>query len=171
MVLRGRTSKIGLAIIGCCVASVVWAGATAFPGRLPITALMLLDSVRLSTWLLFAVALVTIGGGGVGRHYLAGALAFCLGAIANDARLIVLNPDASGLYTSQLLVRIGFGVVGLLTIENLWRNTQPQRRWHVWPLCLALGGLYAYELCLFSDAFITRGGVDPGLALARPIVA
>jgi putative PEP-CTERM system histidine kinase len=38
-------------------------------------------------------------------------------------------------------------------------------------LCVAIGGLFAYELFLFSDAFITRGRVDTGLALGRPIVA
>jgi putative PEP-CTERM system histidine kinase len=68
-------------------------------------------------------------------------------------------------------MRIGLGVGGLLTIENFWRNTDPERRWHVWPLCVAIGGLSAYELFLSSDAFITRGRVDPGLALGRPIVA
>ena len=92
-------------------------------------------------------------------------------AIANDGHLLIHDPTVSGFYTSQLLVRIGFGVVGLLTIENLWRNTEPQRRWHVWPLCLALGGLFVYELFLFSDAFITRGRVDPGLGLGRAIAA
>ena len=174
MVLRGRTSKTGLAILGFCFASVVWASATAISGGLPVAVLAVLDSIRLSAWLLFAVALVTLwagDGSGIGRGYLVGALAFCLTAIAHDGWLLVLAPDASRLYTPQLLVRIGFGVVGLLTIENLWRNTQPQRRWHVWPLCLAVGGLFAYELFLFSDAFITRGRVNPGLDLGRPIVA
>jgi putative PEP-CTERM system histidine kinase len=136
--------------------------------------LAFLDSLRLSAWLLFAVALVTIRAGdgwGVGRYYRLGALLFCAVAIVNDGRLFVSNPGASGLDTSQLLVRIGFGVWGLLTVENLWRNTDPQRRWHVWPLCLGLGGLFAYELFLFSDAFITQSRVDPGLALGRPIVA
>jgi putative PEP-CTERM system histidine kinase len=174
MVLRGRTSKTGLAILGCCVASVVWAGATAASGGLPAAVLALLDSIRLSAWLLFAVALVTKragDGSGLGRAYLFGALAFCLAAIGNDGWVLVLNPGAAGLHTSQLLIRIGFGVVGLLTIENLWRNTETQRRWHVWPLCLAVGGLFAYELFLFSDAFITRGRVDPGLALGRAIAA
>src|SRR5262252_5396541 len=56
-------------------------------------------------------------------------------------------------------------------IENLWRNTEPPKRWHVWPLCLAVGGLFAYELFLFSDAFITRGRVDSGLASGRALVA
>jgi len=174
MILRGRTSKTGFAILGCCLASAAWAAATAASGGLPVAGLALFDSVRLSAWLLLAVTLVTVptgDGSGLGRLYLFGAVAFCAGAIANDGYLLVLDPMASRLYTSQLLVRIGFGVLGLLTIENLWRNTEPQRRWHVWPLCLALGGLFAYELFLFSDAFITRGRVDPGLGLGRAIAA
>lgn len=172
MVLRGRTSRTGVAILGCCLASAIWAGATA--GGVPFAALALLDSARLSAWLLFAVALVTIragDGSGIGRGYIVGALAFCLAAVANDGSVLVLEPDAPGLYFSQLLIRIGFGVAGLLTVENLWRNTEPPRHWHVGPLCLAIGGLFAYELFLFSDAFITRGRVDPGLALGRAIVA
>lgn len=174
MVLRGRTSKTGVAILACCLASVVWAAANAVSDGLSAPGLAVLDSIRLSAWLLFAVGLVTIragDGSGVGRVYFFGALAFCLAAIANDGWILILNPYAPGLYTSQLLLRIGFSVAGLLTIENLWRNTEPQRRWHVWPLCLAVGGLFAYELFLFSDAFITRGRVDPGLGLGRGLVA
>lgn len=174
MVLRGRTSKTGLAILACCIASVAWAVATAASGGAPAAVLAPLDSIRLSGWLLFAVALVTIragDGAGIGRVYFLGALLFCLASIADDAWVLDFDPDASGLYTSQLLMRIGFGVIGLLTIENLWRNTEPPQRWHVWPLCLALGGLFAYELFLFSDAFITRGRIDPGLALGRAIVS
>src|SRR5260370_31596023 len=90
--------------------------------------------------------------------------------MVNDVGTLVVSPDATALYSSQLLIRIGVGVAGLLTMENFWRNTEPERRWHVWPLCVAIGGLFAYELFLFSDAFITRGRVDPGLALGRPIV-
>jgi putative PEP-CTERM system histidine kinase len=172
MVLHGRTSRAGAAILGCCVASLIWASATA--ATAPIAVLGLLDSVRLSAWLLFAVALVTIrarDGSGLGRAYLLGAVSFCLAAIADDVWTLVVSSDAAPVYTSQLLIRIGFGVAGLLTIENFWRNTEPERRWHIWPLCVAIGGLFAYELFLFSDAFITRGRVDPGLALGRPIVA
>jgi putative PEP-CTERM system histidine kinase len=174
MVLRGRTSKTGIAILACCITSVIWATATAIYGGVPVTVLAVLDSLRLSGWLLLAVAQVTIRAGdgtGVGRAYFLGALVFCITAIGIDVWVLDLDPDAASLFVSQLFMRIGFGVAGLLTIENLWRNTEPQRRWHVWPLCLALGGLFAYELFLFSDAFITRGRVDPGLSLGRAIVA
>ena len=172
MVLRGRTSRTGTAIVGCCAASAVWAGASATAGLVPSPVLAVLDSFRLSAWLLFAVYLVT-GGGEAGparkRGYLIAAAIYCALAIAIDAGAIV--GVGSRQIFAQLLVRIGFGVLGLLTIENLWRNTDPWRRWHVWPLCLALGLLYAYELFLFSDAFITRGRADPGLALGRAIAA
>ena len=171
-VARGRTSKTGTAILGCCLVSAIWASATA--GGVAVPVLALLDSVRLSAWLLFVVALVTMraeDGAGLDRAYFYGTLAFCLVAVGNDAWTLALDGGAARLYMSQLLIRIGFGVAGLLTIENFWRNTAAQRRWHVWPLCVAVGGLFAYELFLFSDAFITRGRVDPGLALGRPIVA
>ncbi len=154
MVLQGRTSRAGVAILGCCIASLIWASATA--AAAPVAALSALDSLRLSAWLLFAVALVTIRASD--------------GSV-DDVWTLVVSPGATALYTSQQLIRIGFGVAGLLTIENFWRNTEPERRWHVWPLCVAIGGLFAYELFLFSDAFITRGRVDAGLALGRPIVA
>ncbi len=172
MLLRGRTSRTGLAIIGCCIASALWAAAMAGAAVFPVGVLMLLDGVRLSAWLLFAVTLVTAGGDvGLGRRYLVFAVVFCAVAIGNDAWVLAANLGSTGVYTSQILVRVGFGVFGLLTTENLWRNTEPARRWHVWPVCLALGLFFAYELFLFSDAFITRGRVDPGLALGRAIAA
>ena len=173
MVLRGRTSRIGVAIIGCCFASAAWAAATASAAVLPAGVPTLLDSVRLAAWLLFAVALVTghAGEGSeVGRRYLVAAAIFCGAAVALDLWTLCVGLELPTLY-ARLLVRVGFGVFGLLTIENLWRNTAASQRWHVWPICLALGLLYAYELFFFSDVFITRGQIDPGLALGRAIAA
>ncbi len=173
MVLRGRTSRTGWAIVGCCLASAIWAVATDLAAMLPIGVPPLLDSLRLSAWLVFAATLVSAPAGGgseVGRRYLIAASLFCAIAIAVDLRTLILGTEIWGLY-AQLLMRVGFGVFGLLTIENLWRNTEPARRWQVWPLCLGLGFLFAYELFLFSDAFITRGRVDPGLALGQAIAA
>lgn len=170
MVLRRRTSRTGVAIIGCCIASAVWAAASAAVGVVPSAALALLDSVRLSAWLLLAVSLITAGAAGLGQRYLLAAALFCGAAVAVDLRALLAGFGPWDPYV-QVLARIGFGVFGLLTIENLWRNTDPSRRWHVWPVCLALGLLFSYELFLFSDAFITRGRVDPGLALGRAVAA
>lgn len=174
IVLRGSTSRTGWAIVGCCLVSAAWAAATDVAILLPPGVPSLLDTLRLAAWLLFATTLVTTGAADsaeVGRRYLAAALVFCALAIAIDLRTLLMSGgDLWGLY-AQLLMRVGFGVFGLLTIENLWRNTLPERRWQAWPLCLGLGFLFAYELFLFSDAFITGGQIDPGLVLGRPIAA
>ena len=76
-------------------------------------ALSMLDGFRLSAWLLFAVYLVTAGGE-LGparkRGYLIAAAIYCALAIAVDAGAVV---DVGGRQIfAQLLVRIGFGVLG-----------------------------------------------------------
>src|SRR5947209_17735979 len=122
MALQGRDSRAGVAILGCCIASLIWASATA--ATAPIAVLSFLDSVRLSAWLLFAVALVTIrasDGSGLGRAYLLGAVSFCLAAIVDDLWTLVVSPDATAPYTLQQLIGIGFGVAGLLPVVNFWR--------------------------------------------------
>ena len=60
MILRGRTSRTGVAIIGCCLSTAAWAAATATGGVLPLGIPALLDSFRLSAWLHCAVALFTV---------------------------------------------------------------------------------------------------------------
>ena len=110
--MRGRTSKTGLAILGCCLASAAWAGATAAASDRPVAILAPLDGIRLSAWLLFGVALVTKRTGsasGLGRLCFLGAVVFCVAAVANDSYLLVINPTETGWHGSQLFARIGFG--------------------------------------------------------------
>jgi hypothetical protein len=58
VVLRGRTSRTGAAIVVCCLISAVWAGAAAFSTVVPAGVLSVINSVRVSAWLLFVVALL-----------------------------------------------------------------------------------------------------------------
>ena len=79
MVVRGRTSTVGLVILGCCLASAAWAAASALSDSQSVALVAVFDDVRLSAWLLFAVALVTLragDGSGLGRFYFFGALLF-----------------------------------------------------------------------------------------------
>lgn len=170
MLLRGRTSRIGIAIISCCLLSAAWAGATAFPAAVPPQFSLALNDLRLSGWLVFAVALLTLRFPGIGRLLVA-ASTLCVAALAYDLFILRLDPYADGYYPVQQLFRTGFGVAGLLATENLWRNTELARRWHVWPVCLAVGGIFGYVLFLSADNLMTRGRPDVGLALGQPIVA
>src|SRR5262245_5371666 len=110
MGLHGRTSRTGAAILTCCFLSLFWASATAVGA--PRTVLSLFDGFRLSAWLLFAVALITIrtrDGSGLGRAYFIGAASFCFVAVADDVWTLIVAPGAPAFFISQVLLRIGFG--------------------------------------------------------------
>lgn len=68
------------------------------------------------------------------------------------------------------LAHIIIPIVGLLLIENLYRNTRPDYRWAVKFLCIGLGSLFAYDFFLYSDALLFKQ-VDPTLADARGFVS
>jgi putative PEP-CTERM system histidine kinase len=171
MAVRGRPSRVGFAIMFCCLVSALWAIAEALPAGIPARIAMLLNSLRLSSWLLLVVALVARRAGREARYFVVGAAALCALALAYDANVLSADPSGYGRFPLQQLFRVALGIVGLLAVENLWRNTQPRLRWHVWPLCLAIGSLYAYNLALFADAFMLRRPADPTLVLGEVIVA
>ncbi len=54
------------------------------------------------------------------------------------------------------MVRLCFAVSSILLLENLYFNTDHDARWHINLLCIGLGGLYLYDLLLYSDALLFR---------------
>ncbi|MGZ8254029.1 MAG: XrtA/PEP-CTERM system histidine kinase PrsK [Burkholderiaceae bacterium] len=57
-------------------------------------------------------------------------------------------------------------VFGLVLIEQCYRRTPANSRWHVRPLLLGLGGLLAFDVVLYSDGLLFRV-LDPNLWVAR----
>jgi len=45
-------------------------------------------------------------------------------------------------------------VLGLMLIEQLFRNVSEDSRWNIKPLCLGLGGIFVFDLYLYSDALM-----------------
>src|SRR5207248_7393955 len=54
----------------------------------------------------------------------------------------------------ELYARIALSVYGVLLIENLFRNTPPESRWHIKLLCLGIGGVFAYGIIVYADALL-----------------
>jgi putative PEP-CTERM system histidine kinase len=87
------------------------------------------------------------------------------------------QPDAS-LWSAGTAIRLGFAVCNILLLENLYLNTPRDARWHINLLCVALAGLFLYDLVLYADAalfhrvsqtlFIGRASAT---ALAVPLIA
>jgi hypothetical protein len=78
----------------------------------------------------------------------------------------------------EICVRLLLSVVGLLLIENLFRNTSPDGVWAMKFLVFGAGCIFVYDFYLYSDALLfghvnaelfgARGAVN---ALAAPLLA
>ncbi|MCC6198355.1 MAG: PEP-CTERM system histidine kinase PrsK [Burkholderiales bacterium] len=70
------------------------------------------------------------------------------------------------LRTAGLALRVGLAVLGLVLVEQVLRRAQPSARWALKPLCVGLGGLFAFDLYLFADAMLFSL-LDPHIWIAR----
>lgn len=94
------------------------------------------------------------------------------------ANAISAATQSSSLWSVTTALRLGFPVASILLLENLYFNTPVEARWHINLLCIALGGVFLYDLLLYSDAILFRQ-VSPVLlegrasvvAIAAPLIA
>ncbi|MCP4408027.1 MAG: PEP-CTERM system histidine kinase PrsK, partial [Gammaproteobacteria bacterium] len=65
---------------------------------------------------------------------------------------------------------IGLAIIGLVLIEQLFRNTRPEQRWAIKFLFIGIGGIFAYDFFLYSDALLFKR-IDPNLWTARGFIS
>jgi putative PEP-CTERM system histidine kinase len=102
--------------------------------------------------------------------------------------LLVLGATAFGQFEREFLsaagvmpiitARVGLAVLGMLLVEQLYRNKPEQERWAIKFACLGIGGMFAYDFYMYSDAMLfhkinpeiwaARGAVN---ALTVPLIA
>ena len=105
----------------------------------------------LASWLTPACWVAVISG--IALHL---ALGFSLISIEHWARTVLF----------QALLMI---LLGLILVEQLFRNVSEDSRWNVKPLCLGLGGLFIFDLYLYSDALMFNR-IDPDALAVRGFV-
>jgi putative PEP-CTERM system histidine kinase len=84
----------------------------------------------------------------------------------------------AGVQSLRTAILLGFAVCNVLLLENLYFNTPSETRWHINLLCVALGGVFVYDLLLYADAVLFRHlsfafleGRAPTTTLAAPLIA
>jgi putative PEP-CTERM system histidine kinase len=176
--LAGRKRGSGLTLSGAALVTATlltaaWAAAVATAPETPLAALPGgLELARDAAWYGFGLFLLPPPAPGARplRRTLLGfgvvVLAIAIGAAiispASDTGLTLASP--------AIAARLGFAVANLLLVENLYRNSRPERRWHINLLCIALGALFAYDLVLYGDAVLFRR-LSPPLFAGHAIVA
>jgi putative PEP-CTERM system histidine kinase len=182
ILVRRQQSRTGLYLAVAALLTAAWALSVAMWWRTPLGAIpRSLELVRAAAWYGFILHLYRRG------HGVKQALMPVFVTMGLVAALIVggmplldmlLQSTTGAIFSLQVATRLTFAVGTLLLIENLYRNSSEDERWHINLLCVALAGLSLYDLLLYADAalfrrvsaelFIGRASVT---ALAAPLIA
>jgi putative PEP-CTERM system histidine kinase len=171
---QARRSRTGWMLAGACVASAAWLIGTVMP--LPTPAAGTLELARSLAWygfLLHIYRRAMSGRGPLSQGFLV------MGVVAALAVAVWLLTEARGsqvtlhLFSSAMAVRIGLAVCNLLLIENLYRNTPEEERWHINLPCIGLAAMFLYDIALAADIVLFRHASDAmvaGRAVAAGLV-
>jgi putative PEP-CTERM system histidine kinase len=182
ILLGPRRDRTCYALAASCLMTVIWAagvavGAALFAGgQADQLGPRILELGQQAAWYGFALHLygraVPDGSALVAVLRRLGLLAIVMVAVS----IATTTPAAvrAGLGVDPLAAfgidaRLGLAICTLLLIENLYRNTSEDLRWHVALPCVALGGLFVYDIVLYSDAALFRR-TSAALFDGRPVV-
>ncbi len=175
---RGR--RHGAVLVCACFATLAWASSVVYftakstPLAFPIN---LLEIAKNAVWTIFLLDLLrqrhsTHALPGFVRNRQAMAYIVAYFVLFFSSILRQYNPtmlsSAIG-FISGSFGYICMSVMGLLLIEQLFRNASSKERWSIKFACLGIGGLFAYDFYLFVDALLFRQ-IDPNIWTARGLV-
>jgi len=175
---RGRLQ--GGLLVSVSMVSCVWAGiVAAFHAGVTwlLPSLGVVEVLRTLVWLLFLLKLLDPDGGwrslinGRARWWIV-----IITGVTTAMLLLTLGPWLGGWQLvdaleidAHILGQVVLALIGLVLLEQLFRNTRPDKRWAIKYLCFGIGGLFAYDFFLYSDALLFKR-LDPGLWQARGLI-
>ena len=122
----------------------------------PFWALQLCEAARDGAWFAFLLGLLTAGGEGR-RRSLRTAMTACAVLLAALAAASVMGGfgwtvglGVAGLTRLTLTLHLAAGVAGLVLVHQLFRDTRDEHRWAVKFLIFGLGGLFAFDVYVYS---------------------
>jgi putative PEP-CTERM system histidine kinase len=181
VVIARRNNPLGNPLLAASALTVLWAAVVTVSSLVtaPLILLMQLAEVaRNAAWIFVLLKLIGIRLHGT-DHILASnrwipwfALCFCLILIAQPGADYLVKRIPS-IYALSLNVSfsiwIGMSIVGLLLLEQFFRNSNEGELWATKHLCLGLGILFAYDFFMYAEALLFRQ-LDRNSWQARGIV-
>ncbi|SDY31717.1 XrtA/PEP-CTERM system histidine kinase PrsK [Nitrosomonas sp. Nm58] len=167
---RGRLYGLLLAI--ACLVSVFWAAAIAgqlYWGYPSVFLIEILEIFRHAGWSIF---LITLLGPFQPRKEDSTLLRMRPSVVAIAVLyliffvfIIFLNSGNSIEFTphsqlpgsfSNFFTGVLMAVIGMILVEQYYRNTSPEQRWGIKFICLGMGSIFVYDFYLLSDALLFR---------------
>jgi len=179
---RGAPGRNGRLLLAATLAQVAWAATMTLalvPLDAAIAATGTLEALRDLAWIIVLLQLIPASARRTGNNErlegnrLAAMIAVVVLAIASIAADF-LAAGANLVFATRTLL----AVVGLVSLEQVYRNTPTTRRWALKFLTIALAAMFGFDLLMYSDAmlyaringawWITRGFAN---ALLVPLMA
>ncbi len=173
---RWREDRIGRPLVVAFAVTAAWAAATALLG--PQHALAaLLESARNFAFLFFMYAIVRSASAGRQRGLVAvyAAVAGVIGlqiALAGVLpRFAATSPVHGALIATLQLISLLIAAGSLILVHNLYGQAAPRSRWGIRLPALALAGMWAYDLHLYTVAHLAGGDAGGLFALRGAVLA
>ena len=176
----GKSDRSQVLALAAVVASAAWGLASAFDQASAYTGSSFLaaggDLARYGCWLGFLLTLLPQGASSSTADPAGssqkGLLLVTVGIVLVAAALLGYRVTG-GLYEPAafrpyLLVQLALPLIGLLLVEQVFRNLAEDKRWHAKPVCVGLGGVFAFDVYLFAEAALL-GQLDEDLLAVRPL--
>ncbi|HEY1150898.1 MAG TPA: XrtA/PEP-CTERM system histidine kinase PrsK [Pseudoduganella sp.] len=150
---HGRVLALASLVTAGWSATLAWGAVTAEPALLLYLAELLRDAAWTAALLALQGHMRTAPGARRSRSVtMIAAFYFALLLAALVAPLI---PQLVEFHVS-VLGRLGIAVLGMLLVEQLYRNRGVQERWAIKFACLGIGAMFAYDFYMYSDTLLFR---------------
>ena len=170
--LHGR--RVGTYLVAASFVSFLWAlffAIYTWSGFEQPLVLVLAEVVRSGAWIAYLAALLAQIGVSRKLRFAAQGVWLGIALLAVAAALSSLWFD-SPLQPATLLIPggIALALTGLVLLEQLFRNSRPGSRSAIKPLVVGLGGLFAYDLIMYSQGLLFDGVAETAAWSARGFV-
>ncbi|TAN79523.1 MAG: PEP-CTERM system histidine kinase PrsK [Gallionella sp.] len=162
---RGRPHVVTLVV--ACSLTMLWAAAVAYQlawGQ-PLSLLAdALEILRNAGWSFFLVMLLwpsrqnDASSPFRARPFVAAIAAFYLALFFATVYTYWGSELSRSAFAFMVVIvgRVAMAIVGMVLVEQFYRNTPATQRWGIKYACLGIGGMFAYDLYLYSDALLFR---------------
>ncbi|MES2263015.1 MAG: XrtA/PEP-CTERM system histidine kinase PrsK [Pseudomonadota bacterium] len=166
-------------LVGASLLSALWSAFTAWEAwqDVPLSAgADVLELARDAGWSVLLLFLLGYFSEGLDRHVLRRNRLLQLVAAYYGVFLAITllmawagEQAAGSLSLPSVMMRAGAAVLGMILVEQLYRNKSAQERWAIKFACIGIGGIYVYDFYLYSDTMLFRQ-LNPDIWIARGVV-
>ena len=168
-VQAGR-SRVAWLLCAASVSSAAWAVSTVVWGAAPQSPAAWIDLARAFIWYAAVLYLYWVAVGG--RHQALVFTGLGVGAVALGA-ILAFGESWNSIgwaMSGGALLRLVLAIGQIMLLENIYRGSDKDLRWHVGLACVAMASLSLYELVMIGDAVLAHR-LAPILVEGRAITA